>query len=120
VLTAREYAIPYHLGYFREFERRVRATIEAQYTDDPAVLAGFVTTYGVSHFLVDRNAFEAGYLEPSARNRWFAQYAEETATAAASLRANRQPLVARLAPSCTVWKDAAVSLVSARCLVERL
>lgn len=120
VLTAREYAIPYHLGYFREFERRVRATIEAQYTDDPAVLAGFVTTYGVSHFLVDHNAFEAGYLEPSARNRWFAQYAEETATAAASLRAHRRPLVARLAPSCTVWKDAGVSLVSARCLVERL
>ncbi len=119
VLTAREYAIPYHLGYFREFEHRVRATIEAQYTDDPAVLSAFVTTYGVSHFLLDGGAFDPGYLEPSARNRWFSQYAGETAQAAASLRAGRQPLVQRYAPYCTVWQDGRLSLVGAPCLVER-
>jgi hypothetical protein len=120
VLAAREYAIPYHLGYFREFERRVRATIEAQYTDDPAVLAGFVATYGVSHFLVDGNAFEAGYLEPYGRNRWFTQYAEESRVARDSIVAGRRPLLAVLAPACAVWQDARLSLVSARCLVERL
>jgi hypothetical protein len=119
VLAAREYAIPYHLGYFREFEKGVRATIEAQYSEDPAVLAGFVATHGVTHFLVDHNAFEADYLEPSNRNRWFTQYTDEAGSAAASVRAGRQPLVAQLAPSCTVWRDAGLALISARCLVEK-
>ena len=119
VLAAREYAIPYHLGYFREFEKGVRATIQAQYSDDPAVLAGFVATYGVTHFLVDHNAFEAAYLEPSNRNRWFTQYTNEAGSAAATVRVGRRPLVARLAPSCTVWQDAGLALVSARCLVEK-
>lgn len=120
VLAAREYAIPYHLGYFREFERRVRATIEAQYTDDPAVLAAFVADFGVTHFLVDGGAFEAGYLEPSNRNRWFTQYADETGAARRLLESGRTPLVASLAAECRVWGDTRVALISAQCLAERL
>lgn len=119
VLAAREYAIPYHLGYFREFERRVRATIAAQYTRDPAVLEAFVTGFGVTHFLVDRTAFEPGYLDPSNRNRWFTQYAAEAAEARAALQSGGPPLLAQLASDCSAWSDARVALIDAACVLER-
>lgn len=120
VLAAREYAIPYHLGYFREFERRERATIAAQYTDDPAALARFIADFGVTHFLVDHGAFEVGYLAPSNRNRWFTQYAEETARARSLLEQGREPVLASLAPECRVWQDDRLVLISAACVAERL
>lgn len=72
VLANREYALPYHVGYAREVDRRLRDQIAAYYADAPGPLLDLASRYGVTVFLVNRAAFDpatvgdawAGSFEP--------------------------------------------------------
>lgn len=74
ILASPMYAIPYHVGYYREIQNRVAATLAAQYTTDPAVLARVVRQYGIDFFLLDRDAFAPNYLTGGDR-RWLRPFA---------------------------------------------
>lgn len=74
VLVAREYAIPYHWGYYGEFRERAIALIQAQYTPDLDALKAFINKYGIDFWVLDRRAYEEAYLETA----WFDQYAPPT------------------------------------------
>lgn len=62
ILVGREYAIPYHWGYYRQFRQRTLHLIRAQYSGDWATLQNFARKYGVDFWLLEKSAFALEYL----------------------------------------------------------
>ncbi len=114
VLTALEYAVPYHLGYYRLLRQRTLDLITAQYSPDPAVLRHFLEHYGVGYLLVEDEAFTPDYLR---RDRWRNQYQPAAAEAAARLAAGGpSSRVQALVGRCAVRRQGSLTLLSADCL----
>ena len=112
ILVGREYAIPYHLGYYNELRQRTIALIKAQYSSDLADARELIGKYGIDFWLIDRGAFSAEYI---AANRWLSQYraAEE---AIANLSGGSQPALATLVERCSVFQSDRFFLLQADCI----
>lgn len=63
VLVGREFALPHHPAYYRQFIQRTSDLIQAQYSSTPAQLLSFIQNYEISHILIDRLAFTPDYLQ---------------------------------------------------------
>jgi hypothetical protein len=113
VLATPEYAIPYHLGYYRLFRQRVLDTIRAQYSPNLPVLQQVIQTYGVDYWLVHQNAFTPDFLQ----NMWIRQYPQAVAAAQADLQQG-QPALQRHLALCTIWQGQGLHLVASQCLLE--
>lgn len=117
VLIAKEYAIPYQVGYYRQFRQRTQDLIRAQYSPDPAVVKQFVDHYGVDFWMVDRRAFSPDYL---ARSRWLRQYNPVTDEALANLTSGKVPLVAKQMnnPRCQRFATPALVVLESQCILK--
>ncbi|MGY6637754.1 MAG: hypothetical protein ACXIUO_11505 [Erythrobacter sp.] len=109
-----EHAIPYHLTYFREIDRRLVATVEAFTTPDAAMLAGFVEAEGLDVLLVDRAFIESGDFPDDYAGVVPAAVAEGEARLAAAPSA-----LQRKAKACAIIEGEAVWLLDAKCLAAR-
>jgi hypothetical protein len=116
VLTGQEYAVPFHLGYYRTFKRRQMALVDAHYTQAPSVLRTFLRRYGVDYFMIEAGAFEERYI---AMTPYLHQYEPATSRALASLRAG-PPVLQRLASRCAVLRSSHRMLVAAACVAAEL
>lgn len=114
VLVAREYAIPFHAGYYDRFRRRAVALVQAQYTDDPTLLQAFNRRFQVDYWLVRDDAFTPEYLDGD----WRRTLEPATARAQTALEAGRRPILERARRSCTVLKDEDLALLDAACIDE--
>jgi hypothetical protein len=76
ILVGREYANPYHVGYYRQISQRATDLIRAQYSQDLSEVKNFIRTYGVDFLLLDRAAFTPEYM---ANHRWVNHF-QPTAT----------------------------------------
>ena len=112
VLVGREYALAYHLGYYREVRQRVEDLIAGYYDEGPRRLAFLVDRYGVDFFLVDHAAFDA----MSFRRAWDPDFQPFTGAIAARLTRPRRYALQDLAKRCAVVDDGEVALVPATCL----
>ncbi|WP_158234426.1 hypothetical protein [Limnothrix sp. PR1529] len=112
ILTGKEYAVPYHLGYYRLFRERILRTIEAQYSTHAQSVKFFLARYHISFWLIDRAAFSENYLKDS----WLEQYPETSEPALQTLRQGQTPLVQSLMNSCAVLQDQTWVLLDAQCL----
>ncbi|MEB3357465.1 MAG: hypothetical protein VKK04_12125 [Synechococcales bacterium] len=115
ILTGSEYAIPYHTGYYTEIRQRTLDLIRAQYSADPTVVQNFVDRYGVTHWLLDRNAFQPAYLS---NQPWIQQY-PAAAQAAREALLRETPALSRL-NDCVMFADRGLSLLDARCITDSL
>ena len=113
ILVGREYAIPYHLGYYNEFRQRTIALIQAQYSPDLADVRELIKKYGIDLWLIDRGAFSGEYI---AANRWLRQY-PVAAEAIASLSDGSQPALAALVESCSVFQSDRFLVLEADCII---
>jgi hypothetical protein len=113
VLVAHEYALAYHLGYYREVRQRMDDLIDAYYDEGTKRLAGLVERYGVDFFLVDHSAFDASTAGRAWAGREFAPF---HLTIAARLNRPRRYALQDLADRCAVVDDGQVALVPASCL----
>ncbi|MEM1426236.1 MAG: hypothetical protein AAGF75_06765, partial [Cyanobacteria bacterium P01_H01_bin.130] len=84
IIASKEYSVPYQLGYYRQIQRRMGDQITAQYTTDPAQLRQIIQRYGITHWLLDANAYTVNYL---ANNGWLKQYQPATDQAIQTLQA---------------------------------
>lgn len=112
VLVAREYALAYHLGYYREVRQRIEDLIEAYYDESPRRLARLSERYGVGLVLVDRAAFE--WL--SFRRVWNRDFEPFTSVVAARLTRPRRYALQDLVRRCAVVDDGRFALIPASCL----
>lgn len=114
VLVNREYAIPYHMGYYEPLRQRAIDLIRAQYSPDPAVLQGVIQTYGIDFWLVDPNTLSPNFIQAS----WLRQYQTAIAPFLATLPPGQPSALAQHLPRCTVLESQGFAVVDANCLLQ--
>ncbi len=122
VLVSPEYAIPYHLGYYRAFRARAADLVEAQFSPDPAVVRRFIDRYGVTLWLVDGDSFSLKVVE---NDRWIRSFQPATQGAiahlkAAQLKAGRVPVVQAAIDRCSTFQLEGRIVLDANCIVPRI
>jgi len=115
VWVAREYLIPYHLGYAQAFRDRMVPLIQAHYAIDPAPLEAAIRTDHLDYWLLNEDSFNPQEL----RESWLRQYPGVLQTALRNL-GRREPALARLAPRCQVLEEDGRRLIASQCLLENL
>ncbi|MGD1937538.1 MAG: hypothetical protein ACFCA4_08295 [Cyanophyceae cyanobacterium] len=120
ILTGAEYAIPYHWGYYEPFRQRTLDLIIAQYAPDPTTVAEVIQKYGVTHWLIDRNAYMPGYLGDQ---KWLKQYdpaysavREDLEKRSPNPTPSQNSHIASRLNTCKVFENSALYLLDARCL----
>jgi hypothetical protein len=123
VLVSKEYALPFHLGYYNPMRQRAIDLITAQYSPDLKVLQGFIKKYQIDFFLIDRNAFQPAAVlnNPGLRN-WLMQFQPATNEAIAHLQKNKGQknegvAILPLLKPCTVLKTKNLSILDAQCIL---
>jgi hypothetical protein len=117
VLVANEYAIPYHIGYYRQFRRRVLDLIQAQYSPNLNTLKQLIAQYQINFWLLDPRQLSA---EALAKNRWLRQFQPVTDRAVADLQAGRVPALQRAIAPCTVFKAEPLQVLATDCIIKLL
>lgn len=124
VLVAREFAIPYHSGYYDQIRQRLLDLIDAQYSPNQTQLNDFIQKYEIDFFMVDRDRLLSPYL-PSDRgtwevknNLWISQFQPAAAEAEARFKQGIVPVMAQLADRCTVFEAQNLRVIQADCLID--
>lgn len=112
VLVAREYALPYHLGYYERLRERAVDLINAQYSADLNDVKRFIEKHGVDLLIVDRKAFEPGYAK---KNRLIQQFSP----ALAQRDAAQVSALSVVMKDCTVLETDNLIVVDAACIGKR-
>ena len=115
-LTAQEYAVPFHLGYYRQIRQRMTELLEAQYSPDLALAKRLIQRYHIDYWLIDQAAFEPEYLRSY---RWFRLFEPETGRAIAHLKAGKLGAIARIMPQCRLTIAGEVTILSGQCILKQ-
>lgn len=115
ILVGSEYAIPYHLGYYRPFRQRLLELFQAQYSQNLADVQNLIQKYGIDFWLIDKAAFTPEYIS---RNRWLNQY-QEAKEAIAQLQVGNLPAISRITRSCQAFERDNLVLLTANCIKEK-
>ena len=116
VLVSREYAVPYHLGYYQPFRQRVMDLIEAQYTMDLQIVKDFIHRYQIDFWLIEQSSFTPEYLE---QNRWLKDHQPVTNTAIETLKQSNTSAIALLQNNCSVFQDEQYTVLSSKCILKQ-
>jgi hypothetical protein len=112
VLVGRLNALPYQLGYYRPVRERAVDLLRAEYAEDPAELAAFVRRYRPDFFLVETDAFQAGWV----RRAWVRQFHPLSDAIAARLERGGVPALARLLEPCARLEEGNLVVLDAACV----
>ncbi|MEQ9623141.1 hypothetical protein [Coleofasciculus chthonoplastes] len=115
ILVGREYAIPYHWGYYRQFRQRMSDLIEAQYSPDLAIVQEFIKKYGIDFWLLPTTLLTA---ESITNDSWLMQYQPAANQAIAKLEAGKQPVLDLLRTDCAVWETPGLMVLEAECILQ--
>ena len=114
ILVGREYAIPYHVGYYRRFRERTLELIEAQYSQDLAPAKQLIQKYGIDFWLLEPLSFTPEYLS---KNHWRWQF-YPAKQAAERLKRGEMPALAGLVGRCSVFDKEGFSVLPADCILK--
>jgi hypothetical protein len=106
-----EHAIPYHLTYFREIDRRLVATVEALTTPDAGMLTEFIEAEALDVLLVDRAFIESGDVPD-----YYAGVVPAAVIAGETMLERGVSALQRAAEPCAIIEGEAVWLIDAKCL----
>lgn len=120
VLTAREYSIPYHTGYYRQIQQRTIDLINAQYGSDLQQAKKFIQKYGIDLWLLDRNYLFTPFTEVDnnsigSTERWIRQFPSATQAWMRSQQ-NQKPALVSIVNSCAVFNEQNLIVISANCI----
>ncbi len=116
ILVGSEYAIPYHLGYYRPFRQRTIELIQAQYSQDLTEVRTFIQKYGIDFWLLDRAAFTPGYI---VSDLWIRQF-QQAKDALARLQQGKTPALASFTKRCSVFETESLIVLQADCIAKTL
>ncbi|MGV2826929.1 hypothetical protein ACLFKQ_02970 [Myxosarcina sp. GI1(2024)] len=116
ILASREYAIPYHTGYYFPFRQRAIATIAAQYSPDIEVVKNFIRQYDVDLWLIESSSFSPEYLKG---DRWLAQHQQIVRQVTASLQRGNIPALVGLKDRCSVFSDGKFDVLATQCILSQ-
>ena len=115
ILVGREYAIPYQVGYYRQFRQRTIDLIRAQYSPDLAQVQNLLRTYGVDFWLLERAAFTPEYV---ANNQWIRQYQPAAGEALVNLEQGTTPALSKVMKRCSVFETEGLVVLQAECTAK--
>lgn len=111
VLATPEHAIPYQLGYYRQIQQRLGASLLAVSTADQGVLRSILLGYRIDFLLVERAAIENGTIA----GRYAHILPSEVRSARRRMLAARPALLSGL-PACVHYRGPTLILFDAHCL----
>jgi hypothetical protein len=114
IAAAPEQAIPWHMGYYRPFERDLRLSLLAVSTSDRALVAQALERSRADYLLVDRVLLETSRIPP----RYGQVVPDAVASAERSLQRGRS-LVQRSAARCAIYRGSTAWLLDGKCLARR-
>lgn len=114
ILVGKQYAIPYHLGYYFQFRQRVIDLIYAQYSQDLKLVQTFIQKYGVDFWLLERAAFRPKNV---AKDDWIMQYQPAGTEALAQLEQG-MPALARVMERCSVFQTKDFVVLQSECIAK--
>lgn len=127
ILVGREYAIPYHFGYYSKFRQRVIDLTQAQYSENLGDVKTFIQKYGIDFWLLESAAFEPEYLRR--RNPLLRQYHRSnlnqdklvklTKGIFQGLQQGSVPALSKTVPNCSVLKAQEFVVLDAKCIVNK-
>jgi hypothetical protein len=115
VLVSQQSAIPYHLGFYKQFRQRTLDLIQAQYTENFAELQSFIQKYNIKFWLLDQKAFTPKYIE---QNNWIMQYQPIADAALNKLHQGKKPILEQIKDRCVVQQSKNIALLSTECLIN--
>lgn len=113
IAAAPEQAIPWHMGYYRRFERGLRLSLAAVTAPNAAGVARALADSGSTYLLVDRETLERGILP-----KRYGQIVPDAARMASAALAQGPSAVQRLAPNCTLYAGPTAVLLSGECVLR--
>ena len=116
ILVSREYAIPYHWGYYKQFRQSAVDLIEAQYSTDIEIVKSFIERYDVTHWLIENNSFTPDYI---ADNRWIRQHQPVAQQAIETLDREKIPIIAQSQNNCSVFKSDRFTIIESKCILPQ-
>ena len=114
ILVSREYAIPYHTGYYFPYRQRTIDLIAAQYSNDIQMVKEFIRQYDIDLWLVESGSFTSQYIED---NRWLKQHQPAAQKAIALLQQGKLPALNKVQERCSVYVDNRYTLISTKCIL---
>jgi hypothetical protein len=115
ILVGREYALPFHLGYYSQIRQRTSDLIDAQYSQDLVAAKQLIQKYKVSFWLVERTAFQPEYLT---KKTWLQSFQPAFKKALNSLEQENTPALAKLTKRCSVLETDKFTVLKAECIIN--
>ncbi len=115
ILIGKEYALPFHLNYYRQIRQRSSELIHAQYSQNLLFSQQLIQKYGVDFWLLDRTAFTPEYL---ADKRWLQSFQPAFQESITSLKQGTTPALKTVAKRCAVFESESLVLLDARCVLD--
>jgi hypothetical protein len=113
VLVSREYAIPFHRGYYDQFRQRIIDTIQAQYTPDLNLLKSYHQKYKITFWLLENNSFTSEYLT---ENKWLQQFQPVTKFAEETLSNGQISALKMAQEKCTIFTTESYTVLDSKCI----
>ncbi|MDY6939162.1 MAG: hypothetical protein SWY16_16015 [Cyanobacteriota bacterium] len=115
ILSSQEYAIPYHLGYYRPFQSRTQDLIQAQYAINLSDIQNFVRKYNIDFWLLESDTLTLEYIE---KNSWIKQYPKAAEIALKQLQDNRILAFTTILERCPQSQLDSFTVVSTQCILN--
>lgn len=116
VWVAWEYAVPYHLGYYNQIQRRATALIKAQYSSDLSLLQNLIQTRGFDFIILDKTAFTREYM---LENRWLRQwYHSLSKDILADFDRGKTPAILQTISQCSRLETEDIIVLKAGCIAK--
>ena len=116
VLVAEEYAIPYHRGYYKQISQRVRDLITVQYSNEKSVITSFIQQYNINLFIIDRQSWNANYLES---NPWLQQFEPEIDRAIKDLENKQNLILKQYSDLCNIFQTKDIMVIDSDCILKK-
>ena len=125
ILVGREYAIPYHFGYYSQFRQRVVDLTQAQYSQNIADVKTFIQKYQIDFWLLDGGAFTPQYIQNNSllRQDYRSNLNQDklvkiTKDIFQSLQQGNVPALSKVVPNSTVADIQSFVILDAKCSVN--
>jgi hypothetical protein len=115
ILLSREYALPFHLGYYDSIRQRAIDLLEAQYSPDLGKVQQVIRKYGIDFWVLHRNAFKPTYLTTNDQS-WLQSFQPAFTQALTTLEQKQTPALAKAPRKCRVLKTKQLIVLAANCL----
>ncbi|AKG20602.1 hypothetical protein [Calothrix sp. 336/3] len=113
ILVGREYALPFHLGYYSQIRQRVIDLINATYHPNLTVVQDFIQKYQVKFWLLESGNFQPEYLQ---QKSWLKSFNPAYGEAIKGLEKGEQSALAKVAEKCTVFTSGRFRLIGTACI----